>query len=570
MTENTAAPPQRAVGYIRVSTEEQKRHGWNLAEDRSRIEATIAERGWIRHAIYDDGGRQGDDPDRPFFLQMLDEVDRFDVLIVRDLDRFSRKLAIYATAVDTLIDAGVKLYEFDGDDLGLRLLDLSDEDDRALADIKAVFAQMEKGKIKRRVRQAMTARTRNGNAHGPTPYGYRRSEGDHGDLVKNPAEATIVERLFRECLSGKSQRQMARDLNAEGIPPQRAAEWNQGTIGKLLQNPVYVGKVRINGETYNGLHEAIVDDETWAKAEQMRNATARTIGGGRGRKPTGGHLLTKGMLKCGYCGSAMIPVTKPTHTPGSIYTVYSCFGRLQKGKDSCPQTPVQRTLIDGAVFDFFSREGLDHDGTKLAVLRAHRAKLDEFDTLRQHAEAEAHTAAERLARVRRHYQDGKLDPEDWAEQREQLTEEHDAAEAQVKQYEHKRETLFAEISDIDAETAVLEELAAMRQLVTGEAQERSREGVDAFRAALLRLFSCFELRTDSHGFSFGIASPEGSTEWVSRDEARDVPTIKQDGRAMSLIPHVRNEALRLDDVTFPALHRAAMSLSRNDNTTLQT
>ena len=60
-------------------------------------------RGWTRHDIYDDGGRQGDDPDRPGFLQMLSEVDQFDVLIIRDLDRFSRKLAIYASAVD---DAG--------------------------------------------------------------------------------------------------------------------------------------------------------------------------------------------------------------------------------------------------------------------------------------------------------------------------------------------------------------------------------------------------------------------------------------------------------------------------------
>ena len=66
----------RAAGYIRVSTDEQAKHGWNLGADRDRIEATITERGWTRHAIYDDGGRQGDDPDRPGFLRMLAEVDR--------------------------------------------------------------------------------------------------------------------------------------------------------------------------------------------------------------------------------------------------------------------------------------------------------------------------------------------------------------------------------------------------------------------------------------------------------------------------------------------------------------
>ena len=59
--------PVRAAGYIRVSTEEQRKHGWNLGADRERIERTVAERGWTLHAIYDDGGLQGDDPTRPGF-----------------------------------------------------------------------------------------------------------------------------------------------------------------------------------------------------------------------------------------------------------------------------------------------------------------------------------------------------------------------------------------------------------------------------------------------------------------------------------------------------------------------
>src|SRR6516162_5999188 len=105
----------RAAGYIRVSTEEQRKHGWNLDADRERIKATADAQEWELVGIYDDGGRQGDDPDRPAFNQMLADVDDFDVLIIRDLDRFSRKLAIYAAAVDDLTLAGVTLYEFAGD-----------------------------------------------------------------------------------------------------------------------------------------------------------------------------------------------------------------------------------------------------------------------------------------------------------------------------------------------------------------------------------------------------------------------------------------------------------------------
>jgi hypothetical protein len=42
---------------------------------------------------------------------------------------------------------------------------------------------------------------------------------------------------------------------------------------------------------------------------------------------------------------------------------------------------------------------------------------------------------------------------------------------------------------------ILAELATMRALVAGQVQDRSRESLDAVRAALTRLFDCFELVT---------------------------------------------------------------------------
>jgi hypothetical protein len=59
-----------------------------------------------------------------------------------------------------VIDAGVTLYEFAEDGTGLKLLDLNDVDDRALGDIKAVFAALEKAKPRRRVKRAVRARAK--------------------------------------------------------------------------------------------------------------------------------------------------------------------------------------------------------------------------------------------------------------------------------------------------------------------------------------------------------------------------------------------------------------------------
>ena len=62
----------RAAGYLRVSTQEQADKGWNLGEDRKLIRERCDREGWGRlMRIYDDGGRQGDDPDRPGLHALL-------------------------------------------------------------------------------------------------------------------------------------------------------------------------------------------------------------------------------------------------------------------------------------------------------------------------------------------------------------------------------------------------------------------------------------------------------------------------------------------------------------------
>ena len=82
-----------------------------------------------------------------------------------------------------------------------------------------------------------------------------------------------------------SQWQITRALNAEGIPAQRGGPWYQGTIANVVRNPLYVGQFSFNGEAYKGHHPAVVDPETWAKAQQLLAANARVPGKGRGRHP---------------------------------------------------------------------------------------------------------------------------------------------------------------------------------------------------------------------------------------------------------------------------------------------
>lgn len=239
------------------------------------------------------------------------------------------------------------------------------------------------------VRSGMQRRHQRGlHNGGPRPYGYvwEPYSDEHGDfkrrLAIHEAEAAVIRRIFAEFVAGRSLRQIARDLIEDGITAQRGGTWHQGTITNYLSNPLYRGAVRLNGEVYeNGQHDAIVSPDSWEQARQLREAMARSPGGARGRYPKGPHLFIKGQLRCGLCGDAMIPVTKPTRTPTRNYEAYACYGRMRRGTDYCQQKPVRRELIDVPVWQFFERVALDVDSTRATVMEVQNAKLSEIEAL---------------------------------------------------------------------------------------------------------------------------------------------------------------------------------------------
>ena len=111
---------------------------------------------------------------------------------------------------------------------------------------------------------------------------------------------------------------------------------------------------------------------------------------------------------------------------------------------------------------------------------------------------------------------------------------------------------------------MLRELAEMRALVAGQAQERSCEGLDAFRAALLWLFDCFTLVT--HGLPFDFTHVEALKPGeVVRHVEHDALVLSGEGLPQCLLPHVREDAVEHwtseRGIDFPALRKAALEMS---------
>lgn len=458
----------RAAGYCRVSTEGQARDGISLADQDHRVREFIASKGWECVGVFSED-IPGSVPfaERPAGREAF-EAD-VDCLVVVAWDRLGRDAADFLAVVR---DRRVESVTESGEPPLLR-------------DLRAVLAQEERRKIAERTKAAAAAMAREGRYNGPRPCGYVFED---GRLVENSAEVPVVRRIYSAAEAGVSLSAIARDLNADGVPTVKGGRWTRATVQGMLTNPVYVGKVRSGNEVVEGLHAAIVGEEVWNRVQRLLTPATATR---RGRPPVGSHLFTRGLLRCGRCGEAMVPRTRRGRDGKLSTETYVCRRYLDFGREGCETGEIRRDLVDPAVYGYFENIGLDVEATRRQVVERLDERLVELQALTITAEGDLAKAEERLERVRRDYTDGKLSAEDWAEFKAELSAQRDAARAKQAQLSKHVATVTEETGSIDAEQSTLQHLTAIRNAVAGEV--RDAEGIDAARAAISRLFERFVL-----------------------------------------------------------------------------
>ncbi len=235
--------------------------------------------------------------------------------------------------------------------------------------IMTLYGGMSKGernRIKIRVRTSMTAQATNEGRYlgGRPPYGYRLEDaGPHRNpgkaalglrahrLVVDAATAAVVNRIFRDYLSGQGMTMIANQLNRERIPcpsahdrsrnAHRSGEaWVAPTVEAILRNPRYTGfeawnkqrkeevlidvndvalghQTRLRWNTRDSwiispkqMHEAIVDEDLFKQTQiamqaRRHRATYSAMTGPRAERRSQRHYALRGVLSCGRCGRIM-------------------------------------------------------------------------------------------------------------------------------------------------------------------------------------------------------------------------------------------------------------------------
>ena len=209
-------PRPLAIGYYRVSTEDQATEGASLEAQRAALTAEAERRGWDLELIGDEG-KSGKNLRRPGLTEALTRLDRgeADALLAVRLDRVSRSVADFAGLLDRAKRRGWRVVLMSPN------LDTEDPAGKFTAHVLAAAAEYE--------RDLIGARTREGMAQ-------RRTEGVHlGRRRELPAE--VLDRISAARVAGVSLRGIADQLNADGVATAHGGvRWHASTIRAVLQS----------------------------------------------------------------------------------------------------------------------------------------------------------------------------------------------------------------------------------------------------------------------------------------------------------------------------------------------
>ena len=356
MSEKTVTKRLYCAIYTRKSTSEGlDRDFTSLDNQRESAESYINSQkseGWILLPDrYDDGGYTGANVERPALRQLITDIKegKVNCVVVYKVDRLSRSLLDFVQLLELFEKNNVVFVSV------TQAFNTNNSMGRLTLNILLSFAQFEREIISERVKDKMGAARKKGKWLGGRPIlGYDLDKVNHR-IVINEKDAQLVREIFDLYLQKKTLLSVAKILNEKGYLTKRhptksgdhgGIRFKASNISHILNNVLYIGKVKYNGELYKGSHDGIISDEVFNKAQEIIAGNRRVRPSRSKNTPNSG--LLGSALHCKACDSLMIH-TYTSKKDGRKYRYYVCLNAHKRGYASCPTRSVNAQDIENAV-----------------------------------------------------------------------------------------------------------------------------------------------------------------------------------------------------------------------------
>lgn len=367
--------------YVRLSQEDM-REGESLSIENQKKMLTdyvSQQAGWNLVEICEDDGYSGTNFDRPGVRQLLDDAKsgKINLILCKDLSRFGRNYIEVGQYIDYIFPS-----------FNIRFIALSDNVDTLdrnstamdLMPIMNLFNEWHAANTSKKVRSVLAQNAKEGKYIASfAAYGYLKGDDEkHTPVIDEPA-AKVVRRIFELRATGITPTQIAKILNADGVPipsdyrAQRLGKpnpykntfhyWSHVAVRNILGNPIYIGhlaqqkfttvsfknhkSVRRGKDEWviaENTHEPIISQELWDKCQEVDRCASH------------GKIMKKGivlplnsMMFCPDCGAKMKLNGHAKKKDGSVNYFYACGTYSRCGASTCTTHYISRKQIEKIV-----------------------------------------------------------------------------------------------------------------------------------------------------------------------------------------------------------------------------
>lgn len=466
------------AGYARISVDDElDRDNVSIENQKAIIED------FIKHkfpdstlSFYEDRDRSGYTFEQREGYQKMRRglmSHKYDILVVKDFSRFSRRNSRGLVELEDLRDAGVRIISI-GDGI-----DFPNDDDWLKIQFQFLINEMPVTDTSKKVRNVIKRRQADGQWICAAPYGYMVNKRREFEIV--PTEADIVRRIFELYNNeGWGYKKIANYLTDQGIPTPRMSEqmrkeaagetcrreikaaWAIVTVQGILDNDFYIGTMRqgkytrakINGKdikrdedeqiVIENHHQAIIDYRTFATTRALREK--RTRANYRGVRKN--ENVYSGFLSCGDCGSPMFAMSRSDLRPA-----YTCGTYHRRGLSGCTSHHIRVDRLD-ALLKGYVRKVMDNSATMIERLNAELLKEnDDVAETEQSADNLAEVLADlneelkvtkrqRIRDIMKHPEQERLLEETYDEMEAELQKKIEGLNHQIELLSDKRNTII--------------------------------------------------------------------------------------------------------------------------------
>ncbi len=341
--------------YVRLSKEDDRSDESSSIDSQKLIIESFAKFNNLKiNEFYSDDGFTGSNFNRPGFERLKSDIEDgvINCVIVKDLSRLGREL--YETG------AYIEEYFLSKN---VRFIAINDGYDSLVGDsmlgIRLSVNDLYLRDTSKKIRSSFDAKRKKGDYIGSHPLlGYKKDPDNSNKLIIDEVASEYVKMIFAFALEGHGLSKIASLMTEANIPIPSIYKnetyrcnqyanikgtglWRVQTVLKILTNQMYLGHMvqgRWKKVSYNSkkivetkksewyivknTHEAIIDEDTFNKAQRILKKSKRLSSQSKGN-----HLL-QGLLKCKECGHRMnISQKSPTAGKFAQCNHYQALGK---------------------------------------------------------------------------------------------------------------------------------------------------------------------------------------------------------------------------------------------------